>query len=130
MALKNHLRRIKVPETARRGEIIAVKTMAEHVMEPGVRMDPATLVVYPRFILNRVECHYNGQLVFWADWFSGVSANPYLTFALRATDSGTITVTWTDDYLGVTSASAEITVLDPPIGEVGGGGREVSDAER
>jgi len=129
MALKNKLRRLKVPETAVRGQVFEVKTMAEHVMESGVRLDPETLVVYPRFILNKVECHYNGALVFWAEWFSGVSPNPYLAFKLRATESGTITVTWTDDYQGVTSASAPITVVDAPDGDVGRLERTAPDAD-
>ena len=120
MAIANKLRRLKLPETARRGEIITVKTLAEHEMEPGVRMDPVTKVVYPRFILNRIECLYNGRRVFWGEWFSGVSANPFLSFKIRAVESGTIEVVWTDDYNATTSASAQITVLDDDGREVAG----------
>ena len=118
MALKNKLRRLKVPKTAYRGEAFTVKTMAEHEMEPGVRMDPVSKVVYPRFIIAFVECRYNGKLVFKADWFSGVSANPYLAFKLRAEESGTIEITWIDDYNQPTYATAEITVLDRPADDV------------
>ena len=39
---KNWRRRLKVPKSAIKGEIITIKTMAEHVMEPGVRRDPET----------------------------------------------------------------------------------------
>ena len=35
MARKNHRRRLKAPITAKKGEIITIKTMAEHTMEPG-----------------------------------------------------------------------------------------------
>ena len=42
---KNWRRRLKVPKSANKGEIIIIKTMAEHVMEPGVRRDPK-LVLY------------------------------------------------------------------------------------
>lgn len=123
MALKNKLRLIKVPETVRRGEVFTVKTMAEHDMEPGVRMDPVTKVIYPRMIIARVECRYNERLVFWADWFSGVSANPFLAFDLRADESGTIEMTWIDDYNQPTTARAEITVTD-------GAAEDVGDLER
>lgn len=112
MAIENRLRRLKVPKTARRGEIVTVKTLAEHEMEPGVRFDPKSLVVYPRFILNKVECRVNGRLLFWADWYSGVSANPYMAFKFRAEESGVIEVTWTDDYNSTTTARAEIEVVD------------------
>ena len=45
---KNWRRRLKVPKSAKKGEIITIKTMAEHVMEPGVRRDPETGVIYPK----------------------------------------------------------------------------------
>ena len=54
----------------------------------------------------------NGRLVFWADWYSGVSANPYMAFKFRAEESGVIEVTWTDDYNSTTTARAEIEVVD------------------
>ena len=114
MAIANRLRRLKVPETARYGEIVTIKTLAEHRMEPGVRFDPRSLVVYPRFILNKVECRVNGRLVFWADWYSGVSANPYMAFKVRAEESGVIEVAWTDDYNATTRATARIEVIGAP----------------
>lgn len=118
MALKNKLRRLKVPKTVYRGDVFTVKTMAEHEMETGVRMDPVTKVIYSRFIIAFVECRYNGKLVFSADWFSGVSANPFLAFKLRAEESGTIEIKWIDDYNQPTYATAEITVLDRPDDDV------------
>ena len=45
MERKNFLRRLKAPTSAKKGEIITIKTMAEHVMEPGVRRDPETGLV-------------------------------------------------------------------------------------
>ena len=115
MAIRNRLRRLKVPETVRYGEVFTVKTLAQHEMEPGVRFDPKSLVVYPRFIINKVECRVNGRLVFRADWYSGVSANPYLAFKLRAEESGVVEVAWTDDYNSVTAARAEIEVIGAPV---------------
>jgi len=118
-ARKDQKRRIKiVPDVARKGDIVTVKTLAEHEMEPGVRLDPVTLIVYPRFILNKLICRYNGRQVFVADWFSGVSANPYLAFKLRAEDTGTIEIEWVDDYNQSTFAHAAITVVDDE--QVGG----------
>ena len=110
-ARKDQKRRLKiVPATARKGDIVTVKTLAEHEMEPGVRFNPESLVVYPRFILNKLICRYNGREVFVADWYSGVSANPYLAFKLRAEESGTIEIEWVDDYNQSTFARTEITV--------------------
>ncbi|MDP6350623.1 MAG: thiosulfate oxidation carrier complex protein SoxZ [Alphaproteobacteria bacterium] len=115
-ASNDRKRRLKiVPAVAKRGEIVTVKTLAEHEMESGVRHDPDSDVIYPRFIINQLICRYNGRLVFTSDWFSGVSANPYLAFKLRAEESGTIEIEWVDDDNQSTTKSAEITVTDDDL---------------
>ena len=107
-------RRIKVtPNPARRGELITVKALAEHEMEPGVRLNPDTLVVYPRFILNKLICRYNGIKVFTSDWYSGVSANPYISFDLLADRSGQIEIEWVDDYNSSPYAREDFSVTEP-----------------
>ena len=74
-----------------------------------------TLIVYPRFILNQFICRYNGTTVFESDWYSGVSANPYLSFSLRAERSGLIEIEWVDDYNSSTYAVTELLVEDEPL---------------
>ena len=103
-------RRLKVPETAKKGEIIEVRCLAEHVMQTGRRRNPDTGELIPRFLIERCECHYNGQLVFSADWFNGVATNPYLRFKLKAVETGTIEITWIESDGVKTAASAEIVV--------------------
>lgn len=112
MLKNNNLRRLKIPSQAVKGEIITVKTMAEHVMEPGVRRDPKTGVIYPRLIIQKVIARYNGRKVFSTNWFSGVSANPFMSFKLRAISSGLIEVEWIDDYSKSTRLSKILKVLD------------------
>ena len=68
MARKNYRRRLKAPVSAMKGEIISIKTMAEHTMEPGVRRDPETGLVYPRFIIDTVIVRYNGKQIFRSRW--------------------------------------------------------------
>lgn len=112
-ARKDQKRRLRVsPNPAKQGEIVTVKALAEHEMETGVRMDPVTLIVYPRFILNQLICRYDGVKVFESDWYSGVSANPYLSFNLRAEKSGKIEIEWVDDYNSSTYAVTELLVED------------------
>jgi len=119
-ARKDQKRRIKVsPNPAKKGQLVTVKALAEHEMEPGVRMDPVTLIVYPRFILNQFICRYDGTKVFESDWYSGVSANPYLSFNLRAEKSGTIEIEWVDDYNSSTYAVTELLVEDEALKDDG-----------
>ena len=106
------LRRLKYKKIVQKNETIKVKTLAEHEMEPGVRRDPETGLIYPRLIIQKVTAKYNGKVVFRANWFSGVSANPYLAFYFRADKSGLIEIEWEDDYSKSTFKRGYLKVLD------------------
>ena len=103
-------RRLKVPVSARRGDSFVVKTLAEHPMETGRRKHSDTGELVPRSLIERLECRYNGQLVFFSDWFTGISPNPYLTFKVKAKESGTIEITWIEDDGTKTTESRNIVV--------------------
>jgi sulfur-oxidizing protein SoxZ len=88
---------IRLPETARRGEIISVSAMIGHPMETGFRAgnDGRTVA---RDILRRFSCRYLGQTVFAADMHPATSANPYWGFSLRASSSGSVEFLWEGDH--------------------------------
>ena len=65
-------------------------------METGFRPGDDGKVV-PRNIIQTFSCRYNGELVFSAELFSAVSANPYIAFHTVATDSGTLVLNWEGD---------------------------------
>jgi sulfur-oxidizing protein SoxZ len=50
-----------------------------------------------RNVINDMRCTYMGQEVFRIEPSSGLSANPYVEFFLRATQSGEIAIDWVDD---------------------------------
>ncbi len=112
MARKNYRRRLKAPLTAKKGEVITIKTMAEHTMEPGVRRDPKTGLIYPRFIIDSVIVRYNGKQIFRSRWYSGVSENPYMSFKIKVEESGLLEIEWIDDYKQSTFKRSVINVLD------------------
>lgn len=101
--------RLKVPKKAKKGDIITVKSLIKHKMETGLRKGKDGKKI-PRMIINNVVATYNGEKVFSTDWQPSISANPFLSFKLRATESGTIELKWTDDKGKVTAKSANITV--------------------
>ena len=105
-------RKLKYKEIVKVGELVKVKTLAEHEMESGVRRDEKTGVIYPRMIIYKVTARYNGKIIFKANWFSGVSANPYLAFYFKAEKSGLIEVEWEDDYSRATFKRGYIKVID------------------
>ena len=102
--------RLSVPATAKAGEVIELKALIQHPMESGYRRGSRGEVI-PRDIITRFECSYNGEMVFYADFNAGVSANPFLTFYTMATESGTLTFTWTDQHGQSWSESANIIVI-------------------
>ncbi|CAA7615610.1 putative sulfur oxidation protein (SoxZ) [Magnetospirillum sp. LM-5] len=101
--------RVKIPAQAAKGEVFEVKTTIDHDMESGQRKDSAGKPI-PRKIINKFVCTYNGKEVFKSDWAAAISANPYLSFFLTATESGPIELKWHDDDGQVYSASHAITV--------------------
>ncbi len=87
---------VTLPASARRGEVIEIRVLIAHPMETGYRPG-ADGRVLPRDILRTFTCRYNGELVFSAELFPAVSANPYLVFHTVATESGTLEFRWQGD---------------------------------
>jgi sulfur-oxidizing protein SoxZ len=87
---------IKAPAAARRGEIIEIRATIGHAMETGYRPgdDGKTIA---RDIIHRFTCHYNDELVFSAEMFAAMSANPFIAFHTVAVASGTLRLTWEGD---------------------------------
>ena len=100
---------INVPATARRGQVIEIKTLMSHIMETGFRHS-ITGAPIPRDIVTEFTCSYNGEEIFRATLYPAIAANPFFTFHTVATDSGTIAFQWTGDNGFSESASAHITV--------------------
>jgi sulfur-oxidizing protein SoxZ len=100
---------INVPAYAKRGEVIAIKTLISHEMETGFRYSASGTLV-PRNIITEFQCTYNGEEIFRARFYPAVAANPFLTFYTVATASGTITFKWTGDNGFGETASANIVV--------------------
>ena len=57
----SNIRRLKYKKVITIGELVKVKTLAEHDMETGVRRDKITGLIYPRLILQNVTAKYNGK---------------------------------------------------------------------
>ena len=87
--------RIAAPKSASAGEVIELKALIRHPMETGYRRDRYGEQI-PRHILKRFECRYNGELVFAADFFPAVAADPFLVFHTVATESGVLEFRWVD----------------------------------
>jgi len=102
--------RIKLDKTqAKKGEIVEVKALVQHIMESGQRKDGKGNPI-PRKILNKFTCTVNGKEVFSVDFEPAIAANPYIQFKFRATESGPVVLTWTDDDGSKIVGEEKITV--------------------
>ena len=96
--------------TPKKGEVVRVRAQMEHVMESGLRTDPATGKVRPRNIVSRFEARLGNALLF--SWEPGISIaqNPYIEFTFLARESGELNMLWKDEQGQTLTAQKAIAV--------------------
>lgn len=91
---------ITMAATAKRGDVVDIRTLIAHPMETGYRPGEDGAIL-PRNLIRRFTCHYmagsDEVLVFSAELFPAVAANPFIAFSTVAVASGTLRFTWTGD---------------------------------
>jgi sulfur-oxidizing protein SoxZ len=102
--------RVRLPETAKVGDVIEVRTLISHVMETGQRKEGDGKPV-PRFIINSFTATFAGAEVFKAELYPGIAANPFLSFHMRVPGPGEFEFTWTDDKGGKVSEKVRLNVV-------------------
>lgn len=100
---------VNVPKTAKRGEVIEIKTLILHPMETGFRAGPNGRLI-PRDIITRFTCAYDDAEIFALTLTPAIAANPFISFTTVATRSGTLVFRWTGDNGFSAEESASITV--------------------
>ena len=101
--------RVRMPTTAKAGEVIEVKTLISHEMETGQRKD-ANGATVPRKIIKKFTAKFNCQDIMSADWYTAVSANPYQSFFVKVPETGTFEFSWLDDDGSVYKSEHKVTV--------------------
>ena len=105
-----HIPSVRVPKDAKAGDMVEIKTLISHEMETGNRIDGDGKTV-PRKIINSFVARFNGAEVFRAAWYPSISANPYQSFFLKATESGLLEFIWKDDDGTEYTTSARLNVI-------------------
>ena len=101
--------RIVVPKSAKKGEIVEIKTLIQHPMETGYRRDNVGKPI-PRHIVTSFTVAYAGAEVFRTELYPGVAANPYIAFSTIATETGDLVFTWKDDQGATTVETVKLVV--------------------
>ena len=88
--------RVRVPKTAKKDEVLTIKTLISHPMESGQRKDKDGKVI-PRSIINRFTAEFDGKMIVDTTMEPAISTNPYVEFDVKVPASGEFKFTWYDD---------------------------------
>jgi sulfur-oxidizing protein SoxZ len=84
--------------------VTTVKALMTHPMETGARKDKSTGELIPAEYIQEVVVTHNDNVVLNANWGTGISKNPYLSFKIKGGAAGdTIKLEWKDN-LGATGS--------------------------
>jgi len=100
--------RIRVPSSAKAGDVIRVRCLVIHPMERIERDAQGKIVDRNYNYITRVTATYLGKPVAVFDLTQSVSENPAFSFALKATVPGPVTVTFVDTHGGKYEGTADI----------------------
>ncbi len=93
-----------------KGDYVEVKVLMSHPMETGRRKGDDGQLISAHFV-QLVTASLNGKPVLEAQWGTGISKNPYLTFRLKGAKVGdTVAITWHDN-LGATATQGIAVIL-------------------
>ncbi len=94
--MDNVIPRVKVPASAKAGEVFTIKTLISHPMVTGFTKDKDGKPI-PREIIHRFTCDFNGKNVIDVAIDPAVSANPYFEFDAKIDAAGEFVFKWYDD---------------------------------
>lgn len=91
------------------GNVAEIKILMSHPMETGRRKNDLDEIV-PAHFIQLVHITLNDKPVLEAQWGTGISKNPYLTFHVKGAKVGDkVRVTWYDN-LGMSSTHEDEVV--------------------
>ncbi len=102
--------RIKLPKTAKIGEVITIKTLINHQMVSGQQRDEKTGQRIPRMIIHTFEAKFNGKEVVTFNLEASVSQNPYFKFTMKVIEAGELHCKWIDDDGNIFEGSKVLTI--------------------
>lgn len=103
---------VRMPDTAKAGEMVPVEIKMEHPMDVGWRDGGSVEGIPSHGRIKAVHCMFNGREVFQADLGDGISSDPYIAFFLQLKESGVFEVNWSGDDGAFFSTKHKFNVLE------------------
>lgn len=87
---------VSVPAEVKSGELVELKALIRHPMETGFRHTQNGERI-PRNIITEFSCTYAGEPVFSATLYPSITANPLVSFYVRAAVTAELAFRWRGD---------------------------------
>ncbi len=99
--------RLQIIPSVLSGQGTTVRLLIRHPMETGFRFDINGTPI-PKNVIHTLAAQLNGIQIFKATLDSGISADPFFQFEIKASQGGKLILQWTDDLGRKGEAVAEI----------------------
>ena len=99
--------RMRIPGSIKPGEVVKVRVLITHPMEIVQRKDGKPVDKNYHFI-HKVVVTYLGREVAEFDTTQSISENPFFSFAFKATEPGTLKVTFLDTHGGKYEGTTDV----------------------
>ena len=100
--------KVRVPNTIKKGDVVPVQVLVTHPMETGMRKTKDGKVI-PEYYIKDVDIFYGNDRITHCDWTIAVSANPFITFYLKADKEAPIKIVYKDIKGGVYEQTVQIS---------------------
>jgi sulfur-oxidizing protein SoxZ len=99
--------RMRIPASIKPGEVVKVRVLVTHPMEIVQRKDGKPVDKNYHFI-HKVVVTYLGREVAEFDTTQSISENPFFSFSFKATEPGTLKVTFLDTHGGKFEGTTDV----------------------
>ena len=90
-------KKIKIRASLKDG-VTTVKALINHPMETGARKNQQTGELIPAHFIKEIVATHNDNAILNANWGTGISKNPYLSFKIKGGAAGdTVAINWMDN---------------------------------
>ena len=100
--------RVRIPATIKAGDVIRVRALVIHPMQPVERDARGTIIDRKYRYITRVTVSYLGKTVVAFDTTQSVSENPFFSFSVRVSDPGRLTIVFLDTTGATYEGAADI----------------------
>lgn len=98
------------PKEYKKDDLIRVDSVIMHPMDTGLVKDKESGKYIAAYYITNVEVYYGDEKITWMDVSASVSANPFISFYVKATKSAPLKIVWKDNKGDITEKVIDIKV--------------------